>query len=360
MAQANHFSGLTMPVFSAFGWAGEETAMNFALDQLQLFIDSLFYSLPREIQALFPVHGIDKGAQIAYLAINEEPEKDLYIAFFVRPMNLEISLILTDKAALTKAYRKIKLQSPDFFRLLEEVGPEWSLRIQQMQFDEKTGETTHYKDLYKNPAKLLEANGATEITERGEYLNSEDQWVVPIYLSQRTVSEKVAAMGHAVVENVTQYITALMPVATFLTGQVRKKKAKKKQSAKTKAKPAVKVEETTIRQPLDSAKLEKFTFVSELKPLHIRRGFINLTPNHWPFFSLTARTETRPVVVTYGEQTDDGCAVWRLVPNDQARLVLSTPVHMWLEETFDAEDHIQISAVKQEEKQIQISLTPTV
>ncbi|MGB3716076.1 MAG: hypothetical protein WA996_16745 [Candidatus Promineifilaceae bacterium] len=356
MVQANHFSGLTMSVFSAFGWAGEETAMNFALDQLQLFIDALYYSLPREMQALFPVHGIDKGSQIAYLAINEEPEKDLYIAFFVRPMNFETSLIFTDKSALSKAYRKAKLQSADFFRLLEELGPEWNLRIQQMQFDEETGETTHYKDLYKNPAKLLEGEIATEITERADYLNSEDQWVVPIYISQRIASEKVAAMGRAVTDSVSQYIAALMPIASFLTGQVRKKKSKKRQPVKANAQPVVQVEDTTIRQPLDSAQLGKFTYVSELKPLHIRRGFINLTPNHWPFFALTARTETRPVIVTYGDQTDEGCAVWRLVPNDQARLVLSTPVHMWLEENFDADDRVQVAATKQDQKQIRISL----
>jgi hypothetical protein len=207
-----------------------------------------------------------------------------------------------------------------------------------MQFDEETGETTHYKDLYKNPAKALKSEVAADITERADYLNGEDQWVVPIYISQRTVSEKVAAMGGAVTDSVSQYIAALMPIARFLTGQVRKKKSKKKQAVKAKAKPVVQVEDTTIRQPLDSAQMGKFTYVSELKPLHIRRGFINLTPNHWPFFALTARTETRPVVVTYGDQTDEGCAVWRLVPNDQARLVLSTPVQMWMEENFDADD----------------------
>ena len=358
MVQTNLFSGLTMPVFSAFGWAGEETAINFALDQLQLFIDALYYTLPRESQAQFPIHGINKEAQTAYLAINEEPEKDLYIAFFARPMNLETSLILTDKTALSKAYRKVKLQPSDFFGLLNKLGSEWNLRIQQLEFNADSGETTHYKDLYRNPARLLEEGGATEITERADYLNGEDQWVVPLYISQRTTSEKVAAMGESVVENVGQYISTLLPISSFLTGQVRKKQAKSKQSAKKKPKPAVQVEDTTIRQPLDSAKMDKFTYVSELKPLHIRRGFINLTPNHWPFFALTARTETRPVVVSYEGKTDEGCAVWRLVPNDQARLVLSTPVHMWVEENFDAEDRVQISAIKQEQKQIHITLTP--
>jgi hypothetical protein len=355
MVQPKQFTGLTMPVFSAFGWSGEETAINFALDQLQMFIDALYYSAPREIQKVFPIHGVDKSAQVAYLATGEEPEKDLYVAFYVRPLNLEMSLILADKAALSKAYRLIKLRNADFFKLLDELGAEWILRIQQMQFDEESGETTHFKDLFKGPAGTLQTEGATEITERADYLNSEDPWVVPIYVSQRIVSEKVAAMGRAVTDKVVEYVAGLIPLAKFLTGQVSKKKSKTK-SKKIKAKPIKQVEDTTIRQPLDSAQLEKFTYVSELKSLHIRRGFINLTSNHWPFFSLTARTETRPVTVNYETQTDEGCAVWRLVPNDQARLVLSTPVHMWLEENFEADDFIQITATKLDAKKISIAL----
>ena len=34
MSATNQFNGLTMPVFTAFGWAGEETAIQFALSQL--------------------------------------------------------------------------------------------------------------------------------------------------------------------------------------------------------------------------------------------------------------------------------------------------------------------------------------
>jgi len=357
MVQSNLFSGLTMPVFSAFGWAGEETAINFALDQLKLFIDALYYSLPREVQAQFPIHGVDTEAQIAFLAVNEKPEKDVYIAFFVRPMSLETSLIFTDKTALTRAYRKMKIQTPDFLELLGDLGLEWNLRIQQMQYDAGTGETVHYKDLYKNPARAFPEISAAEVIERAEYLNGEDQWVVPMFLSQRTSSEKISAMGEAVLQNVTQYILTLMPAATFLTGQVRKKQSKKKKSKKSKLADA-QIKDTTIRQPLDSAHMERFTYVSELKPLHIRRGFINLTENHWPFFSLNARTETRPVIVKYGDKIDKGCAVWRLVPNDQARLMLSTPVHMWVEETFDADDRVKITAEKREPNEIHIELSP--
>lgn len=357
MVPKSQFNGLTMPVFSAFGWAGEEAAINFALDQLQLFIDQLFFSLPREVQKQFPVHGVERDGQLAFISINEQPAIDLYIAFFARPVNLETSMILTDKSALVKVYRKMKLQNSDFLHLMQDLGPEWNLRIQQMEYNKETGETTHYKDLYKDLASNFGSEGGAEIIDRAEYLNSEDQWVVPIYLSKRTPSEKIAAMGQAVTNTVADSVMTLMPIVQFLTGQVTKKKAKGKKAKKHKVKIAAQIEDTTIRQPLDAAHLDRFTYVSELKPLHIRRGFINLTPNHWPFFALTARTETRPVTVSFDDRTDDGCAVWRLVPNDQARLVLSTPVHMWLEENFDAEDLIKVSAVRMDPKQIRIALS---
>ena len=34
MEKSEKFTGLGMPVFMAFGWAGEETAQKYALDQL--------------------------------------------------------------------------------------------------------------------------------------------------------------------------------------------------------------------------------------------------------------------------------------------------------------------------------------
>jgi hypothetical protein len=96
--------------------------------------------------------------------------------------------------------------------------------------------------------------------------------------------------------------------------------------------------------------------VSELKPLHIRRGFVNLTPNHWPFFALNARTETRAVIVKYDDQVNKKSAVWRLVPNDQARVVLAPPVQEWLEENFSPSDRIQVIALKLGDDDIQITL----
>jgi hypothetical protein len=100
----------------------------------------------------------------------------------------------------------------------------------------------------------------------------------------------------------------------------------------------------------------QFTYISELLSLHLRRGFINLTPRHWPFFSKTARTEIRPVTLLYGDKKDEKSTVWRLVPNDQARIVLSATAHGWLEEHFEPGDSIQVRAVKKNDDDITITL----
>ena len=48
MSSKTAFTGLTMPVFTAFGWAGQETAINYALDQLEQFIHLLHNNLSRQ------------------------------------------------------------------------------------------------------------------------------------------------------------------------------------------------------------------------------------------------------------------------------------------------------------------------
>jgi len=55
---STRFNGLSMPVFSAFGWAGEEQALKYALSELESFINALYESLPKDTQALFSVHGL--------------------------------------------------------------------------------------------------------------------------------------------------------------------------------------------------------------------------------------------------------------------------------------------------------------
>jgi hypothetical protein len=345
-----------MPVFTAFGWAGQETAINFALSQLESFITALYYYLPRDVQAQFPFHGLDRGSQSVYLSTTEKPDEGLYIAFNARPMSLELSIAMTNKALLVKAYKTLEAEPAVFYQLMTKLDPEWQLHLQQMEYDEERETTANYQDIYKDSVTKLDLDSTATILSRAAFLNNESQWLVPFYLSERIDSEKASAMGRAVVKVMSERINNLMPLVKILTGKPRKAKAKARAADKTRPRSTTPIEETTIRRPSESADLEQFTYVSELKPLHIRRGFVNLTPNHWPFFALNARTETRAVIVKYDDQVNKKSAVWRLVPNDQARVVLAPPVQEWLEENFSPSDRIQVIALKLGDDDIQITL----
>jgi hypothetical protein len=357
MISTNRFTGLTMPVFSAFGWTGEETALNFAMEQLELFINTLYAILPRDSRSFFPAHGLDRESLSVYLAVNDQPETDLHIAFYARPMSLETSLILADKAMLNKAYKLAGRQSDTFHKLLAGLGTEWNLRLQQMEYESDAGTATSYQDLYKDSSQKLSAEDSVSLIERAVFLNGDDQWIIPLSISRRDNSEKVSAMGAAIVDKVAEYVANLMPLASLLTGQVKTQRVKTSPTTGITDKPRTVIEQTAIKKPSDAAKLEQFIYVSELKPLHIRRGFINLTSKHWPFFALNARTETRSATIKYDDKSDENCTVWRLVPSDQARIVLSPPVHDWLEENAHADDQIQITAIKVDKQNIEITLT---
>jgi hypothetical protein len=241
-----------------------------------------------------------------------------------------------------------------------------------MQVDEDSGERTHYQDLYKDSVGNLTAEQAAEIFNKAAYLNSESGWVTPIYLSSRVASERVAAMGSAVLELTSDLIATLMPTLRLLTGR-RTRKARPAKSTKSasaigavrvigEAKPVAAAEDDLIEvvgaQPRMDENVEEFTYTTELKPLHIRRGFINLTPAHWPFFAVSTRTETRGVTVVFGGRQDKSSSVWRLQPDDQARLMLGSQVHDWLEEHFEADDKIRVTARKIDEDEIRVSLDP--
>ena len=107
-----------------------------------------------------------------------------------------------------------------------------------------------------------------------------------------------------------------------------------------------------------SDSVDTFTYLAELKPLHIRRGFVNLTAGHWPFFALNARAQTRDVTIVFGGRQDKHSSVWRLQPDDQARLVLGPQVHDWIEENFASSDQIQVTARKLDNNEIRITLEP--
>jgi hypothetical protein len=341
-----------MPVFTAFGWAGEENAINFALSQLEQFIHTLQAHLPREVHGIFPVAGLDRAAQSVYLATSEEVESDIYLAFHARPNSLEMIMAVTDQKALARAL-KMAESNPDLWhRLVTELGPEWTLRLQQMQVDEESGTTSHYQDLFKDSVEQLKPDAAAALAARAAFLNAEPGWVTPIYVSRRFDAEQIGVMGTAVLQVVGEQIEMLMPLFRFLMGQTRRQAAAK--TRKLRAAAREKIPEVAPEPEVEP--LEKFTYVAELKPLHLQRGFINLTSRHWPFFAVNARTETRPVTVYYDGRYDRKSAVWRLVPDDQARLVLSPAVHEWLEDNFVPEDNISVTAKKLDEQEIQIDL----
>ncbi len=341
-----------MPVFTAFGWAGEETAIKYALSQLELFVQELHRALPRNAQEKFPFYGLSKENQSVYLSAAEMVGDDAFISFFARPMSLELQLGITNEAVLGKIYAQAEKEAVLWHRLVTEPGPEWSLRVQQMQVDEDSGETTHYQDLFKDSVAALDEATSVAVMSKAAYLNADPRWLVPFYFSRRFDSERVSAMGQAITQVMSEQIGLLIPILDFLTGKTGRKKAKPKARARTAVETAVELEEA---EP-DSA--EMFTYVAELKPLHLRQGFVNLTPKHWPFFQINSRTETRQVTVYYEGIYDKECSVWRLLPNDRARLVLSPALHDWLEENFAAQDQIQVTARKLVDDEIQITLRP--
>ena len=347
---SNRFNGLSMPVFTAFGWAGEEQALKYALSELENFINALYESLPKDTQALFQAHGLDEPNESAYLKVDEEPDEGLVIAYSARPMNLEIKVGIGDKGSLSKAYKAADGRPEAFHGLLTALGPEWIVRIQQMEYDPETGSATHYQDLYKDTIANLTLEVTTETLNRAAFLNSEEKWIVPIHISHRMPSEKAATMGKQLIPETVDEISRMIPLVRFLTGKIRKPK-KKRPSRKR-----LKVEDTPTRQPSDVANLDRFVYVSLIRPLHIRRGFVNLTPEHWPFFAINNRTETRQVSLNYGTDTDDKSKVWRLVQDFQVRIVLSPAAHKWVENNFEPNDLLQVTAVKAESDRIVIKL----
>ena len=349
MQATTQFTGLTMPVFTAFGWAGEEAAIKYALSQLEMFIQEVHRALPRNLQERFPYYGLNQEDQSVYLAMNETMVENAFITFHARPMSLELQFVILHRPVLSRIYDQAEKEPALSHRLITELGREWSLRIQQMQVDEDSGQASHYQDLFKDSVAALDETTAAAVMSKAGYLNGDERWLVPFFLSRRFESERIAAMGTAVSQVISEQVSLLVPVMDFLTGKAARKRSKPKARAKTG------VSAEFVEEDAGDAD-EMFTYVASLKPLHIRRGFINLTSKHWPFFQLNSRTETRPVTVYYEGVYDKECAVWRLLPDDQARLVLSTPVHVWLEENFTAQDQVHVTARKIGEDEIQITL----
>ncbi len=361
MQPSKEFTGLTMPVFSAFGWAGEENALKYALSQLQAFIDALYLRLPAQVREDFPTYGLSAENQNVYLATGDPYDKEAFVAFNARPMSLEVQLGIVGQPVLSKGLAAVNADPLAAHHVLTQLDPAWNLRVQQMQIDAETGERAHHLDLYKDSVNNLSEEQAREIFERVAYLNEEDKWVTPIYLSLRLPSERVAAMGLAVLDIAADLVGAVMPTLRLFTGR-KPKKARAARAPKARAPRPEPVEETPAGEPTITGSIkamaDSFNYVAELKPLHIRRGFINLTPAHWPFFASSSRAETRDVTVVFGTRQDRHSSVWRLQPDDQARLVLGQPVHEWLEENFATSDAIRVLARRLDNDEIRITLEP--
>lgn len=367
MSNNNQFSGLPMPVFTAFGWAGEETAINFALSQLEAFIHALHASLPKSVQMLLPHAGLSKENQNVFLAAHENVEEDLHIAFNARPMSLELQVGLADKTVLAKTLKQMQAQPMISHRLITQLGADWALRIQQMEYDPDSSAATHYQDLFKDNVTAFGEETAVELIEKCAYLNGEEKWVTPIYVSRRYASEQAAAMGAAILEVIGEQIIEIMPLLKMLSGQKSSKASGKGSSGKRpstrakadESKPQAAGKDEIAETIMATSDVEDaFSYVAELQPLHLRRGFVNMTSKHWPFFSINSRTEIRPITVYYDGIYDKDSSVWRLQPNNIARLVLSPAVHRWLEDHFDEGDQILVVARKMNEDEIQISLKP--
>lgn len=359
MQPSKDFSGLTMPVFTAFGWAGEENALKYALAQLQAFIDLLHLRLPADVRGEFMTHGLSQENQNVYLATGDSPDADAFIAFNARPMSLEIQMGIVGHNLLSKGLAAVNKDIVAAHHIFIQLDPNWGLRVQQMQVDPETGERAHHLDLFKESVNNLTVEQAQEVFERAAYLNEEDKWATPVYLSLRMPSERVAAMSTAIVDIAADLVSALMPVLRLFTGKKQKKARAPRASARTARRADADDEapagETAITGSIKSM-ADSFNYVAELKPLHIRRGFINLTPAHWPFFAASNRTETRDVTVVFGGRQDKNSSVWRLQPDDQARIVLGSQPHEWLEENFAHSDTIHVAARRLDNDEIRITL----
>ena len=336
-----------MPVFTAFGWAGEEQALKYAISQLEEFIRRLHANLPRRAQTNLPFFGLDEESQSVYLASEENAEEGAYIAFHARPLSLEIQLAIADQMALSQAWSAADQEPQRWRKFLQDLEGEWTLLVKQMQVEDD-GEATSYQELFKDNVEELDEESAESVGSRARFLNGEPQWLVPMYVGRRISAEQVATMGTAILDVMAEEVEQLMPLLEFLTGKTPAKRAKKTGTPKK----AKKVTEEDLDP--DS----QFVHVAKLKPLHLRRGFINLTPTHWDFFAQSARATTREVKVNFEDTVDLESSVWRLSSNDMARIVLGDAAREWLQKTFGPEDDVQIVATELDEDEIEIRLEP--
>ena len=68
--------------------------------------------------------------------------------------------------------------------------------------------------------------------------------------------------------------------------------------------------------------------------------------------------ETRPITICFAGTSDDSGSVWRLQPDDQARLVLGEPAHAWLTANFSANSKVSVNGLRTPDDKIEVVLSP--
>ncbi|MCL4871598.1 MAG: hypothetical protein KJ063_21780 [Anaerolineae bacterium] len=363
----SQFSGLTMPVFSAFGWAGEEAAVKYALSQLELFIRQLHGALPQEVQSMLPHFGVDHESQTVYLASSRNLEAEPYITFQARPLSFEMSLHIRDEMHIGKMLSVAERQFDSWYTVVQQLGEDWTIRIQQMEIVEG-GRPSHYQDLVKGPVVELERDAALEIINRALYLHGEEKWITPLYFTLRLHADIVSGMGPVVIATYREQISRLLPLLQFILAPRKgSTPARPTKGAKTRTPRSQQAATTSVIRanepaapPMTDEQDQEilFHYISELKPLHIRKGFINLKPHHWTFFALSPRTETRPVIIRYHNKKDSDSAIWHMTTDNQTRIMLGAGAQHWLENNFAANDSIEVTAYRVKEKEIELLLKP--
>lgn len=368
MSTTEPFTGLGMPVFTAFGWAGEEAAIQFALSQLDIFIKALHKNLSGEAKGYFPYSGLDKESKTVYISSHKNPTDGVYVTFNARPVAFDVRMNIVNDDMLNKGLKAAEKNIPAWHRFIIQLGPDWSLHIRQRHVDEESGEVSNYQDLFKDEVTKFSLETCEEITSRTAFLTSEQKWTTPIHLVRSLRAEQAANMGAQIAEHLAEEVENLLTIVNiFQKGKSRAAKKKKSSGRATvtvtkSAEPAPEAAVQTAvaepaNDPVEENNSDQFTYISTLKPLHIRKGFVNLTPKHWPFFAKSARSGSREITLCYEGQIDQGSSVWRLQPSDMARLVLSEPAQQWLENKFSADDRVRVVAAKLSEEEIQVTLT---
>lgn len=350
----DQFNGLPMPVFTAFGWAGEEAAIQFSLSKLRLFLDTLVESMSDKAKFRFPFHGVDEDARIPWLAVNRDPEVEPYIAFVAKPRAFEMRISITDPAALNRGLRAAEKNPEAWQKMISSLGMGWQLQIEQRLKEEDAVTHSHYGDLLKDSVPNINPADLKKATSRAAFLITEEKWSTPVFVSRVMTADQAAGMGRDLVKYMVVQLDKVFDIVDLFSRSGNGKSTTSKSKGKTtrKKRTGRLPKEPEIPQP------QTFSYTTELKGLHIRKGFVNLTPGHWPFFAEGKRMETRPITISFAGKSDDTSAVWRLQPDDQARLVLGEPAHAWLAATFSPNSNITVNALRTPDDQIEVVLSP--